>query len=117
MATGEIVGAIAMTEPGTGSDLQGVKTSAIQKGNELVINGSKTFITNGQLADVVIVVAKTDPSKGAKGTSLVLVERGRRLDGGRGLFDGAAAGRVTHRTGGDTEERESKECAAQHRPL
>jgi len=77
MATGEIVGAIAMTEPGTGSDLQGVKTSAIQKGNELVINGSKTFITNGQLADVVIVVAKTDPTKGAKGTSLVLVERGR----------------------------------------
>ena len=77
MARGEIIGAIAMTEPGTGSDLQGVRTTAIAKGNELVINGSKTFITNGQLADVVIVVAKTDPSKGAKGTSLVLVERER----------------------------------------
>ena len=87
MATGEFIGAIAMTEPGTGSDLQGVRTSAIKDGNELVVNGSKTFITNGQMADVVIVVAKTDPTKGAKGTSLVLVEagtegfrKGRNLD-------------------------------------
>ncbi len=77
MARGELIGAIAMTEPGTGSDLQGVKTTAIRKGNEIVVNGQKTFITNGQLADVVIVVAKTDPAAGAKGTSLVLVERGR----------------------------------------
>jgi alkylation response protein AidB-like acyl-CoA dehydrogenase len=77
MARGEIIGAIAMTEPGTGSDLQGVKTTALPKGNEIVVNGQKTFITNGQLADVVIVVAKTDPSLGAKGTSLVLVERER----------------------------------------
>ena len=77
MARGEIIGAIAMTEPGTGSDLQGIKTTAVMKGNELVLNGSKTFITNGQMADVVIVVAKTDPSKGAKGTSLILVERER----------------------------------------
>jgi alkylation response protein AidB-like acyl-CoA dehydrogenase len=77
MAKGEIIGAIAMTEPGTGSDLQGIKTSAVHKGNEIVLNGSKTFITNGQMADVVIVVAKTDPTKGAKGTSLILVERGR----------------------------------------
>jgi alkylation response protein AidB-like acyl-CoA dehydrogenase len=77
MANGEMIGAIAMTEPGTGSDLQGVKTNAVRKGNEIVLNGSKTFITNGQMADVVIVVAKTDPSKGAKGTSLILVERDR----------------------------------------
>jgi acyl-CoA dehydrogenase len=77
MARGEMIGAIAMTEPGTGSDLQAVRTNAVRDGNEIVLNGSKTFITNGQLADLVIVVAKTDPSKGAKGTSLVLVERGR----------------------------------------
>ena len=76
MAKGECIGAIAMTEPGTGSDLQGVRTSAIRDGNELVVNGSKTFITNGQMADVVIVVTKTDPAAGAKGISLVLVEAG-----------------------------------------
>ncbi len=73
---GEIVTAIAMTEPGTGSDLQAVKTSAILDGDEYVINGSKTFITNGQLADLIIVVCKTDPSAGAKGISLILVEAG-----------------------------------------
>jgi acyl-CoA dehydrogenase len=77
MARGEIIGAIAMTEPGTGSDLQGIKTNVTRRGNEIVLNGSKTFITNGQNADLVIVVAKTDPTKGAKGTSLVLVERER----------------------------------------
>ena len=76
MARGEMIGAIAMTEPGTGSDLQSVRTTARKDGNELVVNGSKTFITNGQNADLVIVVAKTDPDKGAKGTSLVLVEAG-----------------------------------------
>jgi acyl-CoA dehydrogenase len=76
MAKGEIIGAIAMTEPGTGSDLQGVKTTAIKDGNEYLINGSKTFITNGQMSDLVILVAKTDPSAGAKGTSLILVETG-----------------------------------------
>ena len=87
LASGEKVGAIAMTEPGTGSDLQGVKTTAIADGNHLVVNGQKTFISNGQNADVVIVVAKTDPSQGAHGTSLVLVEadnegftRGRNLE-------------------------------------
>jgi len=87
MVSGDIISAIAMTEPGTGSDLQGIKTTAIEDGNHLVINGSKTYITNGQNADVVIVVAKTDPSQGAKGTSLVLVdadtpgfEKGRNLD-------------------------------------
>ncbi|MBT3332001.1 MAG: acyl-CoA dehydrogenase [Rhodospirillaceae bacterium] len=77
MATGESIGAIAMTEPGTGSDLQGVRTTALKDGNELVINGSKTFITNGAMSDVVIVVCKTDPDAGAKGISLVLVEADR----------------------------------------
>ncbi len=88
MATGELVGAIAMTEPGTGSDLQAIKTTAKLDGNEYVINGSKTFITNGQTANLIIVVAKTSPEGGAKGTSLLIVEtdevdgfkRGRNLD-------------------------------------
>lgn len=74
--SGECIMAIAMTEPGAGSDLQGVKTTAVRDGDDYIINGSKTFITNGQLADLVIVVAKTDPSQGAKGTSLFLVEAG-----------------------------------------
>ena len=85
--SGELITAIAMTEPGTGSDLQSVKTSAVMDGNHWVINGSKTFISNGQLADLVIVVAKTDPKLGAKGTSLIAVEtttegfkRGRNLE-------------------------------------
>ena len=73
---GDIITAIAMTEPGTGSDLQGVKTNAVldSSGEFYVLNGSKTFITNGQMADLVIVVAKTNPDAGAKGTSLLLVE-------------------------------------------
>lgn len=74
--SGECIMAIAMTEPGTGSDLQGIKTSAVRDGDDYILNGSKTFITNGQMADLVIVVAKTDPSQGAKGTSLFLVEAG-----------------------------------------
>jgi alkylation response protein AidB-like acyl-CoA dehydrogenase len=77
LASGEMVGAIAMSEPAAGSDLQGVKTSAIrQPDGSYLLNGSKTFITNGWHADLVIVVAKTDPAAGAKGTSLLLVERG-----------------------------------------
>ncbi|KFE54296.1 acyl-CoA dehydrogenase family protein [Pseudomonas syringae] len=76
LIAGECVTAIAMTEPGAGSDLQGVKTTAVLDGDEYVINGSKTFITNGYLADLVIVVAKTDPKAGAKGTSLFLIEAG-----------------------------------------
>src|SRR5215475_13150687 len=87
LATGELIGAIAMSEPGTGSDLQGVKTRAQKSGNGYVLNGSKTFITNGQHANLIIVVAKTDPAGGAKGTSLLVVEtddaagfrRGRKL--------------------------------------
>ncbi|HBP74336.1 MAG: acyl-CoA dehydrogenase family protein [Alloalcanivorax venustensis] len=76
MVSGELIGAIAMSEPGAGSDLQGVKTNAVKDGDHYILNGSKTFITNGQNADIVIVVAKTDPSKGAKGTSLLIVEEG-----------------------------------------
>jgi acyl-CoA dehydrogenase len=74
LARGEIVGAIAMTEPGAGSDLQGVRTRADRQGDQYVLSGSKTFITNGFLAGVVLVVCKTDPAQGAKGTSIVIVE-------------------------------------------
>ena len=76
LASGEMVGAIAMSEPAAGSDLQGIRTTAVRQGEHYLINGSKTFITNGWHADLVIVVAKTDPAAGAKGTSLFLVERG-----------------------------------------
>jgi len=76
MARGETIGAIAMSEPAAGSDLQGIRTTARDEGDHFVLNGSKTFITNGFHADLVIVVAKTNPDAGAKGTSLLLVERG-----------------------------------------
>lgn len=86
LASGEAIGAIAMTEPGTGSDLQNVKALAERDGNEWVLNGSKTFITNGYNADLVIVVAKTEKDAGAKGISLFLVEAGREgFDKGRKL--------------------------------
>jgi acyl-CoA dehydrogenase len=74
LARGELVGAIAMTEPGTGSDLQGVRTRAEKRGDRYVINGSKTFITNGYLAGLVLVVCKTDPTQRARGTSILIVE-------------------------------------------
>ncbi|MEQ9695016.1 acyl-CoA dehydrogenase family protein [Shimia sp. SDUM112013] len=88
LASGEMVAAIAMTEPGTGSDLQAVKTTAIKDGNEYLINGSKTFITNGGSADLIVLVAKTDPTSRSKGVSLIMIETeglegfsvGRRLD-------------------------------------
>jgi acyl-CoA dehydrogenase len=88
MASGELISAIAMTEPGAGSDLQGVKTTAKKSGNGYVINGSKTFITNGQTANLICVVAKTDPTQGSKGISLIMLEtegaegfeRGRNLN-------------------------------------
>jgi alkylation response protein AidB-like acyl-CoA dehydrogenase len=76
LVSGELVSAIAMTEPGAGSDLQGIRTHAVDKGDHYVLNGSKTFISNGILADLVIVVAKTDPEAGHKGVSLLVVERG-----------------------------------------
>ncbi|WP_297723448.1 acyl-CoA dehydrogenase family protein [Limnohabitans sp. Rim8] len=74
MARGEMIGAIAMTEPSAGSDLQGIRTTAVLEGDHYRLNGSKTFITNGYLSDFVIVVAKTKPDAGAKGTSLLLVD-------------------------------------------
>src|SRR6266545_714302 len=87
LVTGELIGAIAMSEPGTGSDLQGVRTTAKKSGNGYLLNGSKTFITNGQHANLIVVVAKTDLNLGAKGVSLMVVEtedapgfrRGRKL--------------------------------------
>jgi len=79
MVSGEVVGAIAMTEPGAGSDLQAMRTSAVKEGDDYILNGSKTFITNGQHADMVIVAAKTDPSAGAKGVSLFLVDTSWRV--------------------------------------
>ena len=104
-ASGEIVLAIAMTEPGTGSDLQNIQTRAVREGDEYVISGAKTFISNGHNADVIVIAAKTDPSKGAAGVSLIVAEvdddtpgfsRGRILSkiGGKGqdtgelFFDG-----------------------------
>ena len=108
MATGELVGAIAMSEPGAGSDLKSVRTTAVKEGGEYVLNGSKTFITNGLHADLVCVVAKTDTQAGARGVSLIMVEtqglpgfrRGRLLEklGQKSLdtaelfFDGARVG-------------------------
>lgn len=74
LASGEFVAAIAMTEPSAGSDLQGIKTKAIRDGEHYVIDGAKTFITNGAQADLVVLAAKTDPGKGAEGISLIVVE-------------------------------------------
>jgi alkylation response protein AidB-like acyl-CoA dehydrogenase len=76
MAAGEMIGAIAMTEPGAGSDLQGIRTTAVRDGDDYVLNGSKTFITNGSHCDLVIVVARTAPGGGAKGMSLFVVDTG-----------------------------------------
>lgn len=104
MATGEMVGAIAMTEPNTGSDLQAVRTSALRDGDEYIVNGSKTYITNGQNCDLVIVVAKTDPSEGARGISLIVVEAGT---------DGFSKGRNLKKMGqksADTSELFFEDC-------
>jgi alkylation response protein AidB-like acyl-CoA dehydrogenase len=84
--SGELITAIAMSEPGAGSDLQGITTSAVRDGDHYVLNGQKTFISNGQLADLVIVVARTDPAAGYQGISLLVVERGMKgFDRGRNL--------------------------------
>lgn len=87
MVSGELISAIAMTEPGAGSDLQAIRTTALRDGGDYVINGSKTYISSGQLADFVIVAVKTDPTLGARGISLLIVDcdtpgftRGRKLD-------------------------------------
>ncbi|MCQ4152527.1 acyl-CoA dehydrogenase family protein [Rhodococcus qingshengii] len=90
MAAGEIIGAIAMTEPGTGSDLQGIKTTAVRDGDDWILNGQKTFITSGIHADIVIVAARTDPKAGSRGFSLLIVERG---------MAGFTRGRKLHKVG------------------
>jgi long-chain-acyl-CoA dehydrogenase len=99
MVSGELVGALAMTEPSGGSDVQSIKTRAVKEGNSYRLSGQKTFITNGQHANLIIVAAKTDPNQGAKGTSLVVVE----TDGA----DGFTRGRNLEKIGlkaGDTSE-------------
>jgi acyl-CoA dehydrogenase len=87
IASGEVICSVAMTEPGTGSDLQAIRTRAVKQGHQYIINGAKTFITNGQLCDMVAVVAKTNPEGGSKGLSIFLVDtrlpgfrRGKTLD-------------------------------------
>ncbi|MGX7729154.1 acyl-CoA dehydrogenase family protein [Rhodococcus sp. 2H158] len=90
MAAGELIGAIAMTEPGTGSDLQAVKTTAVRDGDDWILTGQKTFITNGIHSDLVIVVARTDPHAGARGFSLLVVERD---------MPGFTRGRKLHKVG------------------
>ena len=86
MATGELVAAIAMSEPGAGSDLKSIKTRAVKAGEQYVINGSKTFITNGFHANLICVVVKTDPDKGSKGVSLVMIETDNLAGFRRGRF-------------------------------
>jgi alkylation response protein AidB-like acyl-CoA dehydrogenase len=86
LVSGELISAIAMTEPGAGSDLQGIRTSAVDKGDHYVLNGSKTFISNGIMSDLVVVVARTNPDAGHQGISLVVVERGMEgFERGRNL--------------------------------
>ena len=87
MVTGETLGALAMTEPSAGSDVQSIRTKAVKDGDHWILNGSKIFITNGMLADIIIVAAITDPGKGAKGTSLFIVDttlpgfaRGKKIE-------------------------------------
>ncbi len=91
LASGQMIGAIAMSEPGAGSDLKGIRTTATHDSGSYVLNGSKTFISNGYLADLILVVAKTDPQAGAKGVSLVLVET-------KGC-DGFRVGRILEKVG------------------
>jgi acyl-CoA dehydrogenase len=92
MATGELVGAIAMTEPGTGSDLQSIRTRAALRGDHYVIDGAKTYISNGTTADLICVVAKTDPSQGAKGISIIVVEAAK-------VHGGLRRGQPLHKIG------------------
>jgi len=86
MVTGEVIGALGITEPNTGSDVAGIRTTGVKKGGSFVVNGAKTFISNGINSDLVITVAKTDPDKGHRGFSLLIVERGMKgFERGRNL--------------------------------
>lgn len=87
MASGELISAIAMTEPGAGSDLQAIKATAVRQGDHYILNGRKTFISNGQIADLICVAAKTDPSAGSKGISLIMLET-ERVEGVGGFSRG-----------------------------
>jgi acyl-CoA dehydrogenase len=91
MASGELIGAIGMTEPGAGSDLQGIKTRAVRDGDDYIINGSKIFITNGYLAGLLALVVKTTPGEGAKGTSIIMVETDK--------LEGYRVGRILDKMG------------------
>lgn len=94
--TGETITAVAMTEPGAGSDLQGMRTSAVRDGDHYVINGQKTFISNGYHANLVIVAAKTDPAAGAKGISLFVVETDK--------VEGFERGKLLHKLGQEARD-------------
>ena len=99
MASGEMIAAVAMTEPGAGSDLKNIKTTALRDGDDYIINGAKTFISNGSMADLIVLVAKTDPKAGAKGISLIGVETAD--------LAGFVRGRILEKVGqhgGDTSE-------------
>jgi len=100
LCSGEWVGAVAMTEPGTGSDLQSVKTTARKDGNEYVLNGQKTFISNAANADFILVVSKTDPAQGARGISLIAAETGGPVT----TLDGLERGRKLDKIGLDRQD-------------
>ncbi len=105
IASGDIITSVAMTEPGTGSDLQGSAPGRREQGDGYVINGAKTFITNGQLCDMVVVVAKTDPGQGAKGISLLIVDANAT-----GFRRGKVLDKVGQE-GGDTSEMFFDDCS------
>jgi len=105
LCSGESVAAIAMSEPGAGSDLQAIRTTALRDGNGYRINGAKTFISNGQIADFIIVVAKTDPEQGAKGVSLLVVEIGDTGEAGKaGGAEGFRRGKALDKIGLDAQD-------------
>ena len=105
LCSGESVAAIAMSEPGAGSDLQAIRTTALRDGNGYRINGAKTFISNGQIADFIIVVAKTDPEQGAKGVSLLVVETGDTGEAGKaGGAEGFRRGKALDKIGLDAQD-------------
>jgi len=105
LCSGESVAAIAMSEPGAGSDLQAIRTTALKDGNGYRINGAKTFISNGQIADFIIVVAKTDPALGGKGVSLLVVETGDTGEAGKaGGAEGFRRGKALDKIGLDAQD-------------
>ena len=98
VVSGEVITAIGMTEPAAGSDLQGIRTRAVRDGNHFVINGQKVFISNGQLADLLVLVCKTDPDEGARGISLIIVEGDRKDSRAGATWRRSASRRKTPRS-------------------